>query len=405
VNARPRTLFALAAAAIPFAGRLPSDGSQDREPSVAVGVGLSAVSRIVYDDEPDAPHRLEVVYVRPDRARWRIDRIGGKPLERLVEYRLGERVLQLAPQGLASREIPASERDAVLLRMELRRAVLEWPAGFAWGPERESARGSDGARSREAPVPRVDGSETRIGRLEAQLDDEGLPTRVRALTAADVEQEALAIDAWSASTGPGRRHPLRMRLLVDEREVWSETIESLQEPVRYLDLFFLPPDRRAPRGGTPPGGSPIRSLDLVGITFRLHALEPGTEWDAAQERARAWIDAATEELAGAGIAVDRTPTFEISARGEPLRCVVRLAERRESPPEGWTSLGDRPGLLTLLPDLAALTPAAVEALVRAVPVDARPGTPYVRLSPSGGTLPGVQLALPLDLGEPREHGR
>ena len=72
---------------------------------------------------------------------------------------------------------------------------------------------------------------------------------------------------------------------------------------------------------------------------------------------------------------------------------MRVATAVQAPPEGFETVGERPGLLLPLQKLEELDSRTLEHLHECVPGEARMSTPYVRIHPRPN-LP-VELVLPL----------
>ena len=87
-----------------------------------------------------------------------------------------------------------------------------------------------------------------------------------------------------------------------------ETIESIETHVHYLELSFVPPDLR-PLAPPPEPGPTVMARDLVAMSYAVHVLPAGTDWEEALARARDWIaEAGTQRK----LDVDPIPTFELS---------------------------------------------------------------------------------------------
>ena len=118
--------------------------------------GFDSVSTIVYVAAPDRPHKLEASYVFPDRARWRLSVGNEKGSERQIQYRFGQQAFLVLPGKSESTEWTGIDRSDVLRQMELRRALMLWPDGFAWkgsGTERSADLGSLGSLRARFAVP------------------------------------------------------------------------------------------------------------------------------------------------------------------------------------------------------------------------------------------------------------
>jgi len=343
--------------------------------------GLEVVSRL---DFGTAQNRLTAVYVFPDRARWHFESYaGGARSPHQYLYRAGERVHELSTGR--SQALEGENRDLVLLQMELRRAALLWPDGFDWQSE-------DGSTSTAPVLADSCCRERPIGTLLATLEG-GRPSRIEARDAGEHAQETLVIESWQERAG--RSFPLALELL-SPNGGFRETIESIETRVHYLELSFLPPDQRPPPKCARPGPA-VGARDLVSMTYAVRALPAGTDWPAAETRARAWIAEAATALSPQGLLVDPIPTFELAADGSPARCLVRLAAPASPPPKGYETKAERPGLFALFNAPAELDAPALARLTEAVPPETRAGTPYVRLHPRAEL--GLELVLPL---EPRE---
>lgn len=345
-------------------------------PRVAVAglPGFQIVSRLDFGPQQN---RLTAVYVFPDRARWHFENYSAEQSEHLFLYRQGESVLQLA-SGSPSQAVEGKERDLVLLQMELRRAVMLWPDGFAW-QEAEGVRTAivhGDSCCRELP----------IGTLVAELID-GRPRRIQARDAEGCSLESLEIRAWEERNG--RSWP---RSLVMEAEGggFLETVESIETRLHYLELSFVPPDRRP----VPGQGKSVAVLaqDLVPMTYCAHKLPQDITWEQALAQARLWI-AETEAAGTAGRAVDPVPTIELSSAARPQRCLVRLVAAVQPAPEGYETQAERPGFLLPLQQLSELDSAALARLQRAVPANERAGPAYVRIH-ARPNLP-IEVVLPL----------
>ena len=339
--------------------------------------GFVSVSRIEFGDETN---RLTATYLFPDRARWHFEAYGKQRSQHQFIYRSGDRVHRLVTGAGASSESDEAERDANLLQMELRRAILFGPESFEWVASPEGARTARVARHACSPGQV-------IGTLVASGDLER-PSRIEARGPDGALREWFEVDSWQEIDG--RRWPREMTLHQGEQAL-REIVEAVDTDAYFLDLYFVPPDLRA-RTGPAAATSSVRSIDLIAITYRLQPLEEELDWPAALDRARAWQAEAAAALREQGLALDPIPTFEVSPEGKPTRCVLRLARVARPPPEGWTTREDRPGLALRVENLEEVDPARLAALNAAVPKDARAGVPYVRIHGDGK----VEIDLPLE---------
>jgi hypothetical protein len=347
--------------------------------------GFLTRSTIVFAGHDDEPHALEAVYMLPDRARFSLQRLDS-PV-RVSEYRRGAAAWRFAPDAGVSSRLERDERRALLLRMELRRAAMLWPDGFAW----TSLAPGEGTDERVCRVPDPDpAASVPLGELCAAVDGEGRAVRVSA-TIEGVEMERLWIDAWQSVLG--RSWPRSLRLAVGDVPVWSEWLETVRTDVFFTDLVFLPHDRRLASPATRAERN-VLSRDLIPMTYRALALPEGCTWSAALDEAERALERAAEELRGRGLTVDPTPRIELSRAGRPRSVLVRHEGAPTPPPEGFTAVDERPGLIELVPSLAAVTPERIEALRRALPEGQEGGPPYVRVDRTERGL-RVHLTLPI----------
>jgi hypothetical protein len=195
-----------------------------------------------------------------------------------------------------------------------------------------------------------------------------------------------------------------MTLFQDATRVWTERVERVVTRVHSVDTFFQPADRRAGPKTTLVDGRVVHSLDLSPITYRAHALDEGAresqeiDWASHLARAADWIAKATRELEPHGLAVDPVPSFELSSDGRPTRCLVRLADARTTPPDGWTTRSDVPGVALVLDGIRELDAETVPFLRATAPAGERAGVAYCRVVRADGPG-GVQVYLPLHAAE------
>jgi hypothetical protein len=341
--------------------------------------GFRSISRL---DFGSSQNRLTAIYVFPDRTRWHFENYAAQGRsEHQFVYRLGELVTEFG-SGQPSRELEEAGRDVVVLQMELRRAAMLWPDGFTWAA-------LDGSTHTAAVYLDSCCDARPLGNLVATLAD-GRPRKIEARDLEGRVMETLEVQSWqehAARTWP------RTMTVHGASGRFTETIETLDTRIHYLDLAFRPPDRRgSPTAGWKPGEA--LPLDLIAMTYAPRDLASGTSWQAAREQARAWIAAASAELAAQGLEVDPVPTFEVGHDGLPRRCLVRLSAPAFPPPAGHETRHERLGVFIPLQAPTEVNASTLERLRRAVPVDAEPGTPYVRLH-ERPQLP-VELVLPFE---------
>ena len=352
--------------------------------------GFLAVSSIEFDGLVGEPHRLEVVYLFPDRARWSLRALNGQPADRTLFYRFGNQAWAVDPGKATSRELERPDRLSMLLQVELRRAVMFFPLGFDWTADDES-------KTRSVTIRETANAKSpAIGRLVAEVDSERRARRITAVRPSGEEFESLEVLEWQ--TIGKRDWPRKLRLSQGEETIWDETVESVVTRVSSVDRFFQPVDRRAGSRTTLVEGKVVQVVDLSPITYRAHPIDSDADWESCLESARTWIDDARDSIDIDGTGIDPVPSFELDANGRPTRCLVRLSKALSDPPPGWTTRTDLPGVALVVDELRDLGVETIALLRRAAPPGERAGTAYCRVLSAGGPL-GVQVYLPLQTGD------
>ena len=338
--------------------------------------GLAGLHLVARQDFEAGSNRLTATYVFPDRARWSLEPYEGPVLKRELVFRHGDAAHRLT-SGASSVVLAPDDRDHVLLQMELRRAALLFPDGFEWRAE------AGGTRVAEVQADSCC-HRRMLGRFVARREGERLTIEAHDL--ADETKETLTVTSWQELEG--RRFPRELEV-AGSNGAFHETIESLTTRVHYLDLAFLPGDRREVGTGRTLETRVI-ALDLVPMAYLERPLPEGASWEEALERARGL---AVEVAPGLepGLALDPVPTFEIDAEARPVRCLLRLARVVDPAPEGFVVHGERLGLLRSLKGLAQVTSRELARLGEARPADSEGGRPYVRIH----AVDRVELVLPL----------
>jgi hypothetical protein len=158
---------------------------------------------------------------------------------------------------------------------------------------------------------------------------------------------------------------------------------------RYIDSFFVPPDRRGDAGT---GKGEARDLDIPPTCVRRVPLPSGASWDAARaERTRL----VTEAAAAGGPSLEEWATFEITPDGTPAAVVLRLARVPDVVPPGFVLVPERPGTATSVSGLAQLKPELLERLRARLPAGSTPGAAYARFDARKAD-PDVVVVVPLD---------
>lgn len=348
--------------------------------SIAGLSGFESVSTLRYASAPDRPHRLRATYVFPDRVRWHLSAGEESRLERHLHYRFGEQVYRVAPRSADSIELADEDRRDVLRQMELRRAVMLWPDGFAW-------KGDGTERTVDLLA---------LGSLRARFaaGSDAPPVEVSAVDAAGKPIDALRALTWRAVDR--RSWPASAELWHAGELVWRETIDSVQTSTRFIDSYFTPGDRRDPvtRGARP---GQVHDLEIPETCSLRVALSPGASWDAARAELDRLRTKWSEELKP--LELDRASTFELSADGAPTACVLRLAITPKSAPQGFSVVTKRKGRALTVEGLGAATPAALSSLRAGLPRGAAALTAYARFDPREAPGGLVLLVLPFGLAD------
>ena len=117
-------------------------------------------------------------------------------------------------------------------------------------------------------------------------------------------------------------------------------------------------------------------------------------WEQAIEAIPDRVAEATRGLTDSDHEVDPVASIELTGAGLPEALLVRLKKRTSTPPKGWTSLPDRPGLLTRVVALEKITTARIRSLTDLLPPGLRAGKPYARILDSSRRGRRIWLALP-----------
>lgn len=352
-----------------------ADGDEPESPRVAGLAGFTAISEVVFTGRPDL-HRFEATYLFPDRCRLALSVGPPGQAVRFSEYRRGDDLYRVPAGATASERCAGADRDAVLRRMELRRATMLWPDGFDWTVDETGAR---------APIRGV--GEDPAGAVAATGGSAERPARFTALDAEGAEQESLVVVAWSERAG--RTWPHELRVEVGGAVVWTETMELVDTRRQYLDLFFLPVDRREPAAvGVEAGSGVAHQEELPLLRVRRLPLPDGTSWEAAEALAAGHLREEGRRL-GEDFALDPVARFEIDSGGAPVVLLLALAADSRTA-EGYEPLAGRTGLSLVLDGVDRLGRSSVRELLAAVPEGARPTPAYVRRSGSR-----IQVVLPL----------
>lgn len=330
--------------------------------------GFESRSRLDYAAQPGRAHELRATYVFPDRVRWWISTRDGL---RRMRYQYGQHVLSIEPQQTESVEFRAEDRAALLAAFEMRRALFLWPDDRKWTGE---------GASRQCKL--ANGDELRV-KLAGKPER---PVELEYKAARGEFNDTFRAITWRIE---GKRAwPAAFEVWNGAELSWRETVEAVDVETRFVDSYFVPPDRRGV-AGVPVDG--IRDLDIPPVCARRIELPAETTWDAARaERKRLF------ELPRNGLPeIEPFSTFEVRSDGGPAAILLRLAHVPERVPDGYTLLPDRLGVATSVTGLVEVKAGVLKRLAARLPAGAVAGRPYVRFD--GATPePGVVVVLPVE---------
>jgi len=334
--------------------------------------GFESRSRIEYSGQPGRLHELRAVYVFPERVRWWIAAQDGATQQRRMRYQYGQHVLAIELQQSESVEFRAEDRAAILAAFEMRRALFLWPDDRIWtgeGEAREAVlKNGDGLRAKVAGQP------PRPVELEYVAANREFHDSFRAIT-------------WR--TDAPRAWPATFEVWNGTTLAWRESVDAVDVETRFVDSFFVPPDRRGV-AGTPVND--VRHLDIPPACIRRVELPADTTWDAARaERTRLQQAGST---AGAP-PLEEISTFEVRPDGSPAAVILRQASTPARAPEGFVLLPDRVGVARSVRGLAAVTPESLKLLAAQLPAGTSAGSAYVRFD-GRKPEPDVVVVVPVD---------
>jgi hypothetical protein len=340
---------------------LPVQNEDPPPPRERVGPfsGLLAVSEFEADGRT---WELEIGYGFPERARHRVSPKGARSTARRLTFRYGAALWSVAPGDAHSQAVLAANRDPILRQLELRRALLVWPHGFAWkgaGAERFAELGEFGEQ---------------VVLVRAVLDpDSGRPHTLEALDDAGILLESITEVTWMEPDAAGLLWPASLTLRDGGQVLWRERVSSVT-PARLLDRYFQPTDRRE-GSGTPT--RQYREFLLPEAVGKRVALEQGLTLDAALIRADEWIAGAARTEQDPDTVL-RDPVLLLDRSGRPTAVWIQ----RSSPPapEGWEVRPSGEALGLFLASPRALGPRDSTDLLKAVLAKGRaPGTLFLRI--------------------------
>ena len=314
--------------------------------------GFKSSSSLKMVEAPGDPILLEVLELFPDRARWTFLRKDTH--DRRTDYRYGEHLYLLDVGQRISAPLTTEERGNALRSMALRRGAFLWPDGANWS--------KDGAvRTAPALALATDPKEQAIGELRAFLDDGGSPTRFEIRTEDGSVQET--IDILERFNSQSRSWPKKLRLSSQGKLVWEEEVTGVEVQVRFVEKYFIPPDRKELLR---PLAKPQLQLFPEETVLRL-PLAPDLPWDEALAKARSRLAATVEELRTTSFLISPIPSLELSGSGQPASVLLHLEKATPRPPKGWSTFPKRRGVRLTLGGLTEPAEAELETLRKAIP--------------------------------------
>ncbi|HEV8112772.1 MAG TPA: hypothetical protein VGR31_08345 [Planctomycetota bacterium] len=346
--------------------------------AIAGIAGFETFSTLLYAAAADRPHQFRATYVFPDRVRWQITERDKDASERSIQYRYGDTFFRLPPRSAVSELCEGTDRSRLLLQMELRRALMLYPDGFEW-------KGSGLDRRAE------------LGELGSLFAHSTSETDKRPGEIGSAGPDGKPIDVYKAiqwRETRSRLWPASIEMWHAGELVWKETVDSVEVQGRFIDAFFLPPDRRD-RSTAEPVETGARELDLPATCALRIELPKGTSWDdALAVRARA-RDEWTARLGEQKLELDPSATIEVAREGEPTAVVLRLLSVPEKPPAGFVVADARKARGIAVGGLREVTAARLADLRREVPADSQAANPYARFDASRGAgVDRVWIVLP-----------
>jgi hypothetical protein len=321
--------------------------------------GFESRSRLEYPSQPGRPHELRAAYVFPERVRWWMGARDGAVTQRRMRYQYGQHVLAVEPPRSESLEYRAEDRAALLAAFEMRRALFLWPDDRKWtgtGATRTSVLPNGDTLRAE-----VSGKPPRPVALEYVAAGSAARDVFRAITWSDAKPRAwpATFEVWNGAT-----------------LAWREVVDAVDVETRFIDSFFIPPDRRGVVGKPV---DELRDLDIPPTCLRRVELAKDATWAVARaERERLQADARARELPD----LEDWFTIEVRADGTPAAVLVRLARIPEALPEGFATLPDRIGIARSVTGLDAVNAEVIQALTARLPAGAVAGKAYVRFDGS-----------------------
>lgn len=345
-----------------------------RRPIAGIEV-LETTSSVVQVAEPGPKRELVVTFAFPGRVRILESTQSDHGVERRFRYRYGDTLYQHDLKDPASTELTGAARTDALAEMELRRAVLLWPDGFEWKADGETRSGS---------VGEAGSVQAHVGASAKQ------PDRIAIVAENGAERVSFRSVQWRESGG--RVWPASFELWRAGKHVATETIAGTDVTKTYIDLFFMPTDRRDRATERDAMLGLVREQELPRFCARRVELTQGTSWPEARREIEAVLADWSARVKERALALDPGWTVELDDAARPKAVLVRLATIPDPAPEGFSTSAVRQARVMFVEGLTDATAARLEELRRAVPASATAQHAYLRIRPDGGP---VLIVLPL----------
>ncbi len=311
-------------------------------------------------------------FVFPDRARLDFEMKAKTGLEIRSTLALFGETIQRRAKYVTT--IEGKNRPLARMSFETKRALLFWPRGFEWLESDASPTEREALVRPYACCQELDP----VGRLVAQLDEEGRPRSIQAFHGKR-SLETLTVLEWGEQRG--RPYPVRIEVSSSGKLIMEERLTEFRVNGRYIDDFFQLEESPKPGTKMVRIAEPMRVVErpLLAMTFRRQELKGSLSWEAAIEAA----SKVRARLEAEGLELDSQPTFELSPNGQPIAYVAQLSERRDEAPEGWENIGERTGYLLFVKQHERTGAAQIAALHKALPEGSRSGLARIKILSKG----------------------
>ncbi len=331
--------------------------------------GIRLHSTIVFEAYPDLPHELDVSFAFPDRARSLLSPADARIAQRALTYRYGEGLWRISPGEKASHEMDPTQTSNAILELELRRALFLWPAGFEWTDLPEGGQRTE-----------IEGG----GYLLAQFSpsDPGHPHSLSAFSTDNTPRESLRNIQWAQVEG--RDRPTHLEVYLGESLIWYEEVQEVDVSSRFLDDWYIPPDRRTDIDTR--AVRTCRPFKLKAMDYVRHALQGTPDLRTALDQGQSLFRQQTHHWQKLGLELTASVHIELTENGHPTAILLvaaggapsRIAEL--DPDASWAHQPASPALSCFLP---SPTPGGADLLALRKAAGADPALLFMRVQPLG----------------------